>query len=81
MLLVIGDLLVFLSLSVLIIFCAWIYFLTGYFLARLSDYIRLPQFISASLMSRPAFLTRYQVRPVSLRLYLVSLSPSDPHTL
>mmetsp|Transcript_23448 Transcript_23448/g.76235 ORF Transcript_23448/g.76235 Transcript_23448/m.76235 type:complete len:569 (-) Transcript_23448:3064-4770(-) len=67
MLLVIGDLLVFLSLSVLIIFCAWIYFLTGYFLARLSDYIRLPQFIS--------------VRPVSLRLYLVSLSPSDPHTL
>eukprot|EP00960_Hanusia_phi_P004460 130290-Hanusia_phi.AAC.1 len=48
--------------------------------ARLSDYIRLPTFISASSKSHPARLTIFQVRPVSLRLYLVSLFPSDPHT-
>ena len=58
LMLALGDLLVFLSLSLLVVFCAWVYLLSGYVIARLSHLVRLPGFV--------------QVRPVPLRIFLLS---------
>lgn len=60
LMLAVGDLLVFLSLSLLVMFCAWVYLLSGYVIARLSHLVRLPFFL--------------QVRAVPLRIYLLSFS-------